>query len=367
MQVPDEPLYARKAGHTRPDAGAADICIHVAARGNHFFLEIARLLQSGFTDAGKQAVVIVAENVGECADPSHTDADLHLIVAPHEFFQFIPQAATWPHPKGLLWMLNTEQEHTYWFGAARKYFGLADLILDMDQELAGHLTRQGVRAEHLPLGFSPGCRIFDGSGPISLNIATAGIPSRIRHWPAPESVMDGPLHERPLDYCFFGASTERRAAAFARNAATFARLEGYLRLKPLTGPLRVGESTLLSTECTSAIIRRSKVSLNIHQSEHNYFEWHRIILQGMWQGALVLSEPCTAALPFRPGIDYVSVDLDRLAETLEYLTRSDAGKALAERVRRQAYATLTEHCRVGDRLRELLDAHLRANAPGGRA
>lgn len=361
----EECVCAYKAGRLLPVADIMDIRIHVAAEGNLFFLEIAQLIQGGFSDMGKQTAIVVSESFSDCADASHADADLHLVVAPHEFFHFIPQAEKWPHAKGLLWVLNAEQAHTSWFAAAKKSFNKADLILDMDQELALHLARQGFRAEHLPLGFSPSCRIFDGIAPISLNDATAGIPHRIRDWAAPENPLDASLHERPLDYCFFGTSTERRAAFFARNAATFAKLEGYLRLKPLTGPLRVGENSQLSTECTSSIIRRSKVSLNIHQSEHSYFEWHRIVLQGMRQGALVLSEPCTAALPFRPNIDYVSVNLDHIADTLEYLLLSDAGKAFAERVRRQAYTTLTEHCRLGNRLRELLELYPCAAASRG--
>lgn len=361
-----ERARACKTGYPHPTADIANIHIHVAAKGNHFFLEIARLIQGGFADIGKQAAIIVSETIEECIDASRGVADLHLIVAPHEFFHFIPQAEKWPHEKGLLWMLNTEQKHTSWFAAAKKHFRTADLVLDMDQEMVCYLRQKGFRAEHLPLGFSASCRIFDGIASISRNNATTGIPSRIRDWAAPENVLDEPLHERPLDYCFFGTSTERRAAVFARNAATFAKLEGYLRLKPLTGPLRLGENTELSTECTSSIIRRSKISLNIHQSEYNYFEWHRIVLQGMWQGALVLSEPCTAALPFRPNIEYVSVDLEYVADALEYLVLSDAGKTFAERVRHQAYATLTDYCRMGDRLQELLDLYPHDNASGSR-
>ena len=361
-----ECVAAHKLGNPVPVADVTAIRIHVAAKGNLFFQEIAQLIHGGFTDIGKQASIVVSETFADCADAAHSDAGLHLIIAPHEFFHFIPQAAQWPHTKGLLWILNTEQAHTSWFAAARESFTKADLVLDMDQELATRLAAEGFRTEHLPLGFSAHCHLFDGVAPLALNDATVGIPKRIRAWPVPAGVLDAPLHERPLDYCFFGASTERRNAFFARNAALFARLEGYLRLKPLTGPILAGENSQLSTEETCSIIRRSKISLNIHQSAHSYFEWHRIVLQGMWQGALVLSEPCTPALPFRPNIEYVSVDLDNLADTLEYLLLSDAGKAFAERVRQQAYTTLTERCHVGSRLQELLQLYPRVNISGSR-
>jgi len=356
-----ECVSAHKAGQSPPAVSIKNICIYVASAGNHFFLEIARLIQSGFTDLDITATVVVAETFDGCASAEHADADLHLIVAPHELLHFIPQAAVWPHAKGKKWVLNTEQAHTGWFAGARTSFAWADLILDMDQDLAARLATDGLRAEHLPLGYSPDCRIFDGQAPIPLNDATNGIPQRIRDWSGldnPCGRLDASLHDRPLDYCFFGASTERRVKFFARNAAIFANLEGYLRLKPVSEPLRVGKNTSLSTEGTSSIVRRSKVSLNIHQSPHSYFEWHRIILQGIWQGALVLSEPCTRAWPFRPNIDYIAADLDTFADTLEYLLLSNDGKALAERVRCRAYATLTEQCRLSERLQELLDLYM---------
>jgi hypothetical protein len=353
-----ERIAAYKAGKYLPRVVAKDVRIYAAAAGNLFFLEIARLIQGGFADIGIPSTVIVAEAFDDCADSANADADLHVIIAPHELFHFIPQAANWPHAKGKKWILNTEQAHTSWFAGARDFFAWADLVLDMDQHLAESLSQEGFSTEHLPLGFSPGCHLFDGVAPVPVMSSTEGIPRRIRSWVAPDNPLDDPLHARPLDYCFFGTSTERRTAFFARNASIFANLEGYLRLRPLAGPLHASDNAALLTGATSSIVRRSKISLNIHQSGHCYFEWHRIILQGFWQGTLVLSEPCTSAWPFRPNIEYVSVDLDHLADGLEYLLLSDEGKVFAERVRSQAHTTLTERCRMGDRLKELLSLYL---------
>ena len=353
-----ERIVAYKAEKFLPRLVARDVRIYAAAAGNVFFLEIARLIQGGFADIGIPATVIVADGIDDCADSANADADIHFFIAPHEFFYFIPQAADWPHAKGKKWILNTEQAHTNWFAGARGFFSWAHLVLDMDQDLAGQLSREGFRAEHLPLGFSPSCRLFAGVASVPVMNFTEGIPQRIRNWVAPDNPLDSPLHARPLDYCFFGTNTERRTAFFARHASVFANFEGYLRLKPLSGPLHAGDNAVLFTEATSSIVRRSRISLNIHQSEHCYFEWHRIILQGLWQGTLVLSEPCTSAWPFRPNIEYVSVDLDHIADALEYLLLSDEGKVFAEHVRSQAFITLTERCRMGDRLKELLILHL---------
>jgi len=169
-----------KARQTLPDATINDVRIYVAAAGNHFFQEIAQLIQGGFTDMGIRASVIVAETFEDCADKAHDDADLNLIVAPHEFFHFIPQATAWPHAKGLNWILNTERAHTNELAAARASFDKADLILNLDQELAAQLVNEGFPAEYLSLGLSPNCHTFDGIAPIELNDATTGISKRLR-------------------------------------------------------------------------------------------------------------------------------------------------------------------------------------------
>jgi len=350
-------VSAYKTGTIFSGKAVHDVRIYIASRGNHFFQEIAALIQCGFEDIGVNAAVVSADAFGTCADKTHSQADLHLIIAPHEFFHFIPQATDWPHPSGLVWMLNTEQAHTNWFAGARANFHLADLILDMDCDLAERLSQEGLRAEHLPLGYSPRCRLFDGIVPIELSMATRGIPQRIRNLCVNNHPLHEPLENRPLDCCFFGNSVDRRKAFFAHNAPLFAKLHAYLRLLSLHVPLRVGVNTQLSTEATSSIVRRSKIALNIHQSSHTYFEWHRIVLQGIWQGALVLSEPCSNAWPFRQNIDYIAVELNSMADTLEYLLLSTEGRAFAEKIRCNAYTTLTTRCIIGQRLEELLQLY----------
>lgn len=350
----DARVAAYKKGEVFSERPVRAVHLYVAAKGNHFFLEIAELIRCGFADIGVRADVVLAERLEDCSGPERAQADVHWIIAPHELFHFIPQAAEWPRSNAPLWMLNTEQAHTTWFSGARAALDTADLVLDMDWSMTERLQGMGLRAEHLPLGFSPSCRLFDGLAPVERNLATQGIPSRIRDWADRDDPLATPLRERPLDCCFFGNSVARRTKFFARNAALFAELNAYLRLLPLKEPLRCGVTTPLSTQGTSSIVRRSKVALNIHQSEHRYFEWHRIVLQGIRQGALVLSEPCTAGWPFRPNRDYITVELEHMAETLEYLLRSADGRELAERVRRQGYTTLTTRCGMGERLQELL-------------
>ena len=330
------------------------VFIHVSTEGNMFFQEIAQIIACGFEDIGISAKV-VSVSIHDGAT-SYGEADLHLVIAPHEYYYFLPHARNWPKTNRV-WMLNTEQAHTPWFAGAATMFHFADMVLDMDFDMARMLGAQGIRAEHLPLGYSPRCHLFDGLAPLEGNVATYGLPRRIREWTDTVQPLETPLAQRPLDCCFFGNAVERRVRFFAEHAPLFADLRAYLRLLPMTKTLRTGISTPLTTEATSGIVRRSKLAFNIHQSHHSYFEWHRIVFQGLWQGALVVSEPCTPAWPFRPNIDYISVGLDDMGEAVEYLLRSADGMLLAENVRVHGYNTLTHGNLMGTRLRELVDLY----------
>ena len=345
-------LLLTAAGKSAPPVGF--VFIHVATEGHMFFQEIAQIIACGFEDAG-----IAVQVVSTSTDDGRTgygEADMHLVVAPHEFYHFLPAARIW-NTQNRLWMLNTEQAHTPWFAKASTMFHRADLVLDMDFDMSRQLARQGIRADHLPLGFSPRCKLFEGLAPLDGNIATWGLPSRIREWTDSAHPLETPLARRPLDCCFFGNAVERRVHFFATHAALFADLYAYLRLLPMDKTLRPGITTPLTTEATCGIVRRSKLALNVHQSHHSYFEWHRIVFQGLWQGALVVSEPCTPAWPFRPNIDYISVGLPDMADTIEYLLRSADGVQLAESIRAHGHTTLTTRNLMGERLKELVELY----------
>ena len=113
-------------------------------------------------------------------------------------------------------------------------------------------------------------------------------------------------------------------------------MAAYLRLESRNTPLLYGKNSSLSTQAVCSIIRRSKVSLNVHQSEHAYFEWHRIVLQGIWHGTVVLSEPCTDAWPFHPDEDYIAASLEDMPAVLDYVLHSVEGIRWAEKIRQHA-------------------------------
>src|SRR5262249_19058628 len=124
------------------------------------------------------------------------------------------------------------------------------------------------------------------------------------------SRLDEPLAVRPIDVIFFGNPTHRRDVFYSRAAAVFAAYRCYFHFSDSSKPLRAGQTTYMNTPTVMGLVQRSKILLNIHRDEDLYFEWQRIVMQGIWQKALVISEPCSPAPPFRPGIDYIEAPLE---------------------------------------------------------
>lgn len=150
----------------------------------------------------------------------------------------------------------------------------------------------------------------------------------------------------------------------------FAEIDSYLRLedmfRPLFRPLVSGETTPLDTATACSIVRRSKIALNLHQSDTLYFEWHRIALLGMWQGAVVVSEPCSASWPLQPERDYIVAGLADMPAVIEYLLRSPAGMEKAEEVRRNALKTLRKYS-MGVILKGIMKEHALSMGESGHA
>lgn len=329
--------------HSLLTDSAPSVSIWAAKRGNYFFHDIARLLYAGITDAGIVATLNFPDSEEDCLNPINLDIPLRIVVAPHEFFLFVPSAEAWPLNGEHLWLVNTEQPKLGWFTEGAKHFNKADLILDFDQEAVRQHQENGFAAAYLPLSFSPSCEALDGTSPIPACLATESIPEVTRFWTAATDPLEEPLSDRPIDCCFFGAATPRRSTFFAQHAALFAELDAYLRLEDMSHPLVIGETSQLTTTATTAIARRSKIALNLHQSDSLYFEWHRIVLLGMLQGACVVSEPCSASWPLIPNKDYISAPINDIPTVLEWLLRSQEGMARAETIRRHAVTTLHKH------------------------
>ncbi len=139
---------------------------------------------------------------------------------------------------------------------------------------------------------------------------------------------------RPLDLCFLGTTSPHRARFFARNADQINRYESflYLRTGNATEPMNTAIDEVKLVDVAQYVARNSRVLLNIHRDEFPYFEWHRLVYQGMVNGCTIVSEPCFANPEYKPGVHYLAEESHRLMDLLEWVLNDADGKAKASSV-----------------------------------
>ncbi|MCB0667700.1 MAG: hypothetical protein KDC80_17845 [Saprospiraceae bacterium] len=258
--------------------------LYLNSLGNYFHVEIKDLVKVGLSD--KYPVKEYDENQG-----FSPDVDWHIIIAPHEFF-ILGNGTTfdtlkkWPDN---IILVTTEQPGTPWFNRTEKYYKYAKAIWDIDALTAQHLQTNGLPCQHLGLGYHPGHQIFQ---------EVPRLPTQPDYYfgqdiESSASGLHGKLSDRPIDIFFVGAWTPRRSKMFAKLSQVIGISNSVILLIDTSKPLRPGHNFSLSTELICGLEQRAKMILNIHRDDRTYFESHRILLHGIGQGALVLSEPCT--------------------------------------------------------------------------
>jgi hypothetical protein len=312
--------------------------------------EIAELVSAAFTAAGFPSVLAderSALDAGGRIEPS-----LRVVVAPHEFFLLPGKEGGIVPPdwaRGAV-LLNVEQVHTGWFQKGLEAMKQARGVFDINLQSAAMLAQAGLPAAFLPLGFVPGFGTFHPPARLPDLPALATLEHGIRESvPAP----DAPLGERPIDIFFIGYASPRREGILQRMAERLARWRCHFVLTTADRPLVRGGNAVLDTEATIGLAQRSKIVLNLHQSDEPFFEWHRIVLQGIWQRALVITEPGAAQSLFAGGEHFLAAPLDELADLLDWVLGTASGMAAAERIRSQAYEQLTGRVRLDKTLRGL--------------
>jgi hypothetical protein len=266
-----------------------------------------------------------------------TDVSADLVIAPHEFFmlgggpkrlseRWVSQAA----------MLNTEQLHTSWFAKTFPRLAHAPAVFDMNIQSAAALRKTGINAHFLPLGWLPEFTPF-APQPVLPNVpAVRSLPPEVRNT-VPEAAA--PLATRPIDILFVGSPSERRRTFFAQNASWLSKHHCFFMLNSNDEPLVQGHAPM-STAAMVGLAQRSKLLLNIHRDEFPYFEWHRMVCQGIWHRTLVVSEPCFRVPWLIPGQHYLECDAANMPELIDWLLNTDEGMAKAESVRAAALEVL---------------------------
>lgn len=320
--------------------------IYSSSQGNYFFTEIRDLIAEGLKELSYQ-LEIRNETSWLCEEDAW-----HIIVAPHEFFYLgtFANSNIEVLPENLI-LVNTEQPSTKWALLAENYFPVARTIWDINYNSAKQIYEKGLKSEFLPLGFTSNSYLFKEVNQLPENYATCFLDKQTKN----NSFYNKTFRNRPIDISFVGALTPRRDEFFAKAAKVTSKYKSYIHLSDgLAAPVIPGVTSYMNTETVLGVMQRSKITLNIHHSSDEYFEWHRIVLLGIAQRTLVISEPTISTPFFQNGIHYIEAKIKDIPERIEYYLSDPKGIIEAEEIIERAYKKFTEDCKLADSLRPLV-------------
>jgi hypothetical protein len=319
------PLSGIPAVHDVVDL-SRPVAVYVWSGGNFFFADIAAYVVTLLRRLGAQA------NLSEENAPPPPGSEL-VIVAPHEFCVYGP-GRHWPAESlDRAIPFNTEQWHTPWFALARPFLTRARRGLDLNPASAAGLIRDGVACGFLPLLPLAGTPFLHGDTPLSPQVTAARHFPRLT-WPAAHA-------DRPIDIAFVAVGNPRRGAALAALAPVLARHRCLIHVPSFDAPVRPGDPDMIGAADMAQIARNTKILLNIHQGGSHYFEWHRIVITGVMEGCVVVSEPNLATGILRPGEHLIEAPLERLGAELVELLETEPGLARLETIHTAAMALRT--------------------------
>ncbi len=323
--------------------------IYVSSQGNIFMNEIAVDVAADLESLG------VRVSLGDETSQSDHRPPLRIFVAPHEFFQ-LGRGREWVREDLVAnsFMFQVEQIQTQWYRLGLPLSFLARGVIDFTFENADLLGRTGLPALHYTPGLRPDPPALfpqDYFHPLF-----QVLPAAAKAKPNPESSFA----ERPLDIAFSGNLTPHRSRFFARHAAFLSDYEAYIHCPVGTGPYTTDLGAVI--RLANHVLGHAKIALNIHRDEFPYFEWQRIVQQGMRAGSVVVSEPCLPQPDFKAGVHYFEEDGQHMPDLIEWLLRTEEGRRNAERVRTNVQTQIGDEKRKRQNAAKLLEFLLQPRA-----
>jgi len=305
----------------------------VSAEGNFFMKEIASALVTDLRAAGAKAeLAFDAESAVSKGVP--------IVVAPHEFFLL---GEGLKHEEDLahrdFFILNTEQPQTAWFQGGLKYLLACRGVLDFSAQSVAWLRSAGLPAEvYSPatIGHASAYEAFLAADAHPLLHGES-----LRIW---QERKCGAKSDRSLDVSFLGGESSRRLEFFRKAGDDWGNLTSAIFLRPTRGPIATGSQ---EEGFGHFLARHSKVVLNIHRDEMPFFEFHRVVMQAIAGGALVVSEPCYPHPLFKAGVHYLEAPAAEIPELTRWLVNTPEGRARTLQINAAASALLTDACRPG--------------------
>jgi len=294
------------------------VSIYVHETGNFFFADIAEYIR------------LLLSHLGYDVQPSEKPVPIQtdIVVAPHEFM-VIGAGAEWsPERTKAAIYVNTEQWQTSWFSLALNFVQQSNAgVIDINPNSAAALETLGFRSAFLPLLPWPG-------SPFNTNTASHSelrdSTTRLKFLRPPASPPD--YFVRPYDILFVGVSNHRRDHVLGELSGYLTRWPCFIHCPQLSGPLQPDNPNALSVRELNELASRSKIMLNIHRDSVSYFEWHRIVLTGIANGSVVVTETCHSNQYLKAGVHYLECAIEDMGEFLQFLLETDEGQRKLESV-----------------------------------
>jgi GT2 family glycosyltransferase len=264
--------------------------VYVSSTGNAFMTEIAEMVTGAIEASGREATL------WRSGLPKYRPGVINLVVAPHEYFTLMKDVNERDIVRAAAQCvtIGVEQPGTAWFELGARYASIGPLAIDINPRGVGELRRRGLEVYRLAPGYYPGWDLWGGKS--------------------------GTTRDR--DVVFLGSLTDRRAQFLGESASVLTEWECDLRLFSGHQPVRQATPHFVLGRDKHALLASSRVLLNVHQGERDYFEWIRV-LEAMTNGCVVVTESSGGYSPLVPDRHFIQGPLENLAGQLDAILRDE--------------------------------------------
>lgn len=288
------------------------------SKGNIFIKELAEILNSYLINAGINSKIYF--------ETDEDMPDLCIFVAPHEFFYLDGTNHLLKDEiltKSI--MFNTEQPQTLWFTRGLVYLLMSAGIIDISYQNTEAFNLAGIPSFH-----------FDPIPEVKNNVLTEEEKkhslARCIH-PNTTSNVRKTIDQRPYDVSFFGNFSPKRDKFFSRSAKIFCNKDCFLYYRKTNGII----PSSVFTSVPKYVSENSKIFLNVHRDESNFFEWHRIVLQGMACGSVVVTDECLEHPIYKNNIHYMTESVRHIPDLIEWLLNTVEGKCKLNEIQKNCF------------------------------
>ena len=146
------------------------------------------------------------------------------------------------------------------------------------------------------------------------------------------------MHDRYYDVCFFGNYSAKRDKFFSRNSKFFSEYDTFMYYRKTDGIIPSSAFTTVP----KYVSQNSKLNLNIHRDESNFFEWHRIVLQGMACGSVVITDECLEHPLYKNGKHFLTESVRHIPDMIQWLLNTEDGYKKLEDIQRNCFYILSD-------------------------